>query len=437
LVLTQNHLTERDISRLWSSQTFDREALATEDGQPLEIISPGWLNDDCGPDFRQAVITLGRVTTRGDIEIHVRSSSWREHGHHLDAGYNRVVLHVVEQHDAGTDIRLQNGITVPTLVLNKKRRIPQIRKKTGLLSRPEFPCQTGARRPRLERVLERSGEARFRVKAERFRKELERDTAGQSLYEGIMEALGYSRNKTPFLELARRLPLDTLLRAAADTPEADLPYVWQTLFFENSGLVSSLPESFAPISRDDWHLLKVRPNNSPLTRLTAMSHLLLRYKQEGLAEGLVNLVRETPSGSGVHEKLEEGFIIRIPGYPGSLTLLGRQRASEIVINVLLPFTFALSIINSDIELSGKVLDIYRGYPSSVENSVERFMVRRLGISGRQVNSAIRKQGLIHIYKNLCSQKKCDSCELAGNNTLLVQIKCEDCKSGQLESGEHV
>ncbi len=94
-----SRLRESQIVQIWQRQLFDRTGLVTEDGRPLEIIYPGRINDDRGADFRDAVITTNRELTKGDIEIHVRSSYWQEHGHDNDAAYNRVILHVVMWHD--------------------------------------------------------------------------------------------------------------------------------------------------------------------------------------------------------------------------------------------------------------------------------------------------------------------------------------------------
>ena len=57
------------------------------------------------------------------------------------------------------------------------------------------------------RDLEILGEARLAEKVERFRSDLLRMEGEQALYAGLLEALGYSKNKRPFLELACRAPL--------------------------------------------------------------------------------------------------------------------------------------------------------------------------------------------------------------------------------------
>jgi hypothetical protein len=40
------------------------------------------------------------------------------------------------------------------------------------------------------------------------------------------------------------------------------------------------------------------------------------------------------------------------------------------------------------------------------------MIEQLGIGRGIVNSAMRQQGLIHIYNNLCTQGGCNICELS-------------------------
>ena len=96
-----------------------RTDLVTEEGEPIKIIYPGRINDDRGADLLDAVIATSQGLIRGDIEVHVKSSSWWAHRHHLDPIYNRVILHVVFWHDTETAINLQNGQKVPTLALHK------------------------------------------------------------------------------------------------------------------------------------------------------------------------------------------------------------------------------------------------------------------------------------------------------------------------------
>ncbi len=455
-----SNLTEREMSEIWQHQLLNGTGLVTEGGEPIKIIYPGRINDDQGADFRDAVIATSSGLIKGDIELHVKSSCWREHRHHRDVTYNRVILHVVMWHDKKTVTNLQNGREVPILVLHKYIKIP-IRQWSNLVCSPttlNTPCREGAQRlttGTMAEFLDKAGEERFLIKAARFQTDLTQTEASQCLYQGIMGALGYSKNKLPFLELARRLPLQILASVAQSENDEECLARQQALLLGTAGLLPLPRHARRPENRLDdqwidklgrlwtssphtevmsptaWYRFKVRPNNSPIRRLIAMSYLLVRYRERGILEGLVSLVKEVPVSQGYY-RLEKGLLITINGYwanhfgfgsgyrIGSLALLGSGRAADITVNVLLPFTFAWGQFTSQPEPERKAIDLYRCYPKLAVNSIERHMAGQLGLSSILVNSAQRQQGLIHIYNSLCTQGRCNDCSL-----------------GQLKAGNHV
>ena len=449
----QNNLSENQITKVWQHQLLDNADLVTEDGEPVEIIYPGRLNNEQGADFRDAVIAINKGLIRGDVEIHVKSNDWRNHQHHRDSVYNRVILHVVMWHNAKMGTRLQNGREVPVLALHKYIKIPvsQWLNSTSSPTALSLPCLKAARHLNTDTIVEfldRAGEERFLDKATRFQRDLVQMEASQSLYRGIMGALGYSKNKLPFLELARRLPLQILESVTQDKISDGECLSWQqALLLGTAGLLpTQCQDRFQGNRLDDkwidklerlwtssrqtkamssgaWHLFKVRPNNSPIRRLVAMSYLLLRYREKGLLEGLLGLVEEVPVNQGCR-RLERGLRVITESYwagnfdsgsgmgMSSQTLLGCGRAADIVVNVLLPFTFAWSQVNSRPELGKKAFELYRLSPRLAENSVERHMVEQLGLRRGLVNSARWQQGLIHIYNNLCTWGRCSHCWLS-------------------------
>ena len=85
----------------------------------------GIWNSDEGPDFVRAEIIIDGQLLVGDIEIHVDSSDWYAHEHHLNPSYNRVVLHVVYRNDdINLRTRLQDGQRIPTLELLNRLNTP-------------------------------------------------------------------------------------------------------------------------------------------------------------------------------------------------------------------------------------------------------------------------------------------------------------------------
>ena len=445
---------ESELVKVWQNQLTGRQGLVTEEGEPLRIIYPGRRNGGQGPDFEDAVIIKGNKILKGHIEVHVKSGSWYEHGHHRDKAYNQVIMHVVMWNKDNKTTVLENGKVIPVLTLHKYIKTPfeeqsDLKKSYNNLS---MPCWRITRYPDnraiISESLSKAGEDRFFDKVSDFRIKLIETEAGESLYRGIMGALGYSKNKERFIELAHHLPLKILTEIFNyDLPEEKCLDCQQALLLGTAGLLPSQHENSQMKSKlnnewinnlerlwksckisdvmisDSWQFCNVRPGNSPILRLLAVSFLLLRYRQKGLFEGLTSLIRES-SPCQSYNKLEQGLIIDTNDYQSynnlstlfngtvSTALLGHNRAADIIINILLPFTFAWGCFTSQPELKLKSLEFYRHYPKLTTNTIERHMINQLGLTNRQIDSARRQQGLIHIYKNFCTEGKCSDCSLS-------------------------
>jgi len=439
---------ESQVVRLWQENLPGRTDLFTEDDGPVRIVYPGRPNDDRGADLRDAVISMRQGLVTGDVEVHVRSSGWWSHGHHEDPVYNRVVLHVVFWQDVERSVLLQNGRRIPTLALHRFVAAPERkpRKRSSKAGGWEAPCRGAGRRfsgSRLGDIFDRAGDQRFLAGAAGFGEAASRNEASQSLYRGLLRALGYARNKHPMVELAGRLPLSSLEAALPPSLSDDawlaacqalligtaglLPS--QRGYSANSGWVKRLETIWhgygeMPImAAGEWQTFKIRPGNLPVRRLAAMAHLLLRYRREGLLAGLMGLLDglpgECPRGleNGLMVAAEGPWVTELDfGLPAGMNapaLLGTGRAAEIAVNVLLPFAAAWGAGLSRPCLASKARGVYHAYPRLDENTLERHMRRQMGLDRGQVDSARRQQGLLHIFKTLCSQGGCRECELKG------------------------
>jgi hypothetical protein len=446
--LTKN-IPERVVVERWQQLT-DRTDLTTTNGELIRIIYPGRKNDGRGADFRDAVIATSQGIIKGDIEVHVKSSDWQAHRHHQDPVYNRVRLHVVLWHNGKAATTLHNGKTAPILAIDKylgDAIDPEVRLVSPPASLPCHKMINSLARDTLGRLLDSAGQERFGGKASRFQAQLSQMEASQCLYQGIMVALGYAQNKRPMLKLASRLPLNRLQSVTGDKiSDQECLARLQALLLGTAGLLPSqrydrqqgyeddrwlnqLEELWAAwgspkaMPEDEWQLFKVRPNNLPPRRIAAMSYLILRYRKRGIAAEVVDMIKGTPANRG-YLKLEQGVIVTADGYWAShfdcgpdcrtnnLALIGRWRAADIVVNVLLPFAFAWGKLNYQPEVEWKAVDLYQGYPRLAVNNVERHMIKQLKLNRNLVNSAQRQQGLIHIYNTLCSQGKCNCCQLS-------------------------
>lgn len=444
-MITRNRInfSEKQAALIWQ-HALGTELTSTEDEQ-VNVIYPGRTNGDNGPDFQDAVIVNGLRLRKGDVEVHVRSSDWYDHGHHTDAAYNNVILHVAMWHDCSSATFLQNGKPVPLLCLAEA-----LRHQAYLLPRT-LPCSrilNPMDRRILRKILHTAGEERFNQKAMNFRVEILdsalvtpgiEEAAGQVLYRGIMRALGYAKNTKPFEDLADRMPLNfiesreglalkqaLLLGTAGLLPSQrgreglvterevqELEQIWQS----PNRKAETMKES-------DWNLSHIYPNNSPVRRIIAQSYLLERYCDIGLLGGILQLVKDThPSGG--HSVLQYGLTVDGDGYwrdhfdfdVGSKTklsaLLGRSKAGEITANVILPFAFSWGELAGEPKLTDSALGLYRSCPRLAENCITRHMAKQLCLEHSSDLTACHQQGLLHIFRNYCREGRCSQCPLVG------------------------
>ena len=411
---------ERRVLEIWQGSLQGRTDLVTEENEPVEIVYPGRPNDDRGADLRDAVIATRQGRLKGDIEIHGKSSSWGPHHHPQAPAYNRVILHVVYWDDAGKAIVLQNGLKVPTLALHNYigTRIDQGITPVYSSVIPPLPCHSAGYRGNTGftgKILDEAGEQRFLSGAARFQEEIRQSGAGQALYRGIMTALGYSKNKEAMAELSSRMPLRQLEAAVSDnTPDSECLARYQARLMGGAGLlpsqrgVSYQPDrpadawvanleniwsafgETARMSAGEWHFFKVRPGNYPSRRLAAMSYLLLRYRQKGLMAGIESSIQEAAIKNG-GRSLEQSLLVNPDGYWGRYldlglpgagiipALLGRERAADIVVNVLLPFAVARSRTRAQPALAEQALSIFRNYHIPAENALVKHMRKQKGL----------------------------------------------------------
>ena len=167
-------ISESFLAQVWQQQLAGREPMVTAGGDTVEVLHPGRPTNDCGPDFRDALIAInGRHPLQGDIELHVNARDWRAHGHHRDPNYDRVILHVALRSDGILASPLCNGRAVPVLALSQSLSGSTEELREQLCQPPfgEEPCYQAFLRygkDEVTQVVEEAGDERFRRKARRF-----------------------------------------------------------------------------------------------------------------------------------------------------------------------------------------------------------------------------------------------------------------------------
>jgi len=437
----QPALSERQLTTLWRGRRFPQGALVTRAGVPVRVIFQGRAGRGPGPDFRGAVIAgPSGLPLRGDVELHVRASSFRAHGHHTDAAYANVILHVVFEDDDGADTALPGGGVAPVIALAPwvAHRAEELER---WMARPLLwrePCHDAVQRLGIggaQAALEAEGDRRFAAKTARFSAAVRASGLDQALYEGLLEALGYGGNAPPMLALARLLPWQRLRERAtsAAAPGVDVQFQMEALLLGSAGLLPSQRGHRGPVEpyADQaerafaaaglpalapriWKLWGVRPANFPGRRIAAAAALLGALGEpsallRALAatttnEAIAPFLSARPSGYWQHHHdLCAGASRMPPAY------IGRSRAIEILTNAVLPAACA----SGDPALEGAARALFAKLPRAAVYGVTRYLEEALASEGVRVPvNARRAHGLLALNRDWCTQGGCGRCPLS-------------------------
>ena len=218
------------------------------------------------------------------------------------------------------------------------------------------------------------------------------------MYRGMLEAMGYSRNRKPFLDLAHRLPwrvVRNLARACRGAPRARVIHGLMLKvagFAEMQADGTRLPGHVVAVDRDAWCMAGIRPSNQPHRRLAGVAILLDRFVDSDIVAGLIPMTELRRTGP-----LTDALTVVESG----VALIGHSRALNITVNVALPLLHAWAVYRYDKALMKATLRLYQSAPSLAENEITREMATLLGISSDPMfGGALRKQGLIHLYHEM-------------------------------------
>lgn len=402
----------------WFSGDFGRDFI-TVTGEPVRIVHFGWWNHGAGPDFRDAVVEIDGATHRGSIELDTAPGDWEAHGHAANPAYNDTVLHLFLTHRGrGTFFtRTAEYRHVPQVHLDISQCAPGTDERSAA-ARPGRCVQSIASLPadRVLRIMEDAARYRLERKARRWRRVADIHGLDHALFQGIAEALGYSRNKLPMSVLAQRLPIRFLQRHSGDA---------EALFYGVAGFLDGREAAHGDSAartwlrglwaswwkyRDEfspglpsqpirWTLSGTRPVNHPQRRIAALSQVFVHWKE----------VRRLVDPDTFHEKsfralLESlthpywstHYTLAAKPSPVPLALLGSQRIHDILANLVYPL-----LIPDRAELWSHYTRLPAGVDSTKGNVAG---LRIFGSAAKAAPFAKRlwqQQAMLQIYEDFC------------------------------------
>ena len=414
---------------IWQHQRLQRDALTTVDGRPVRVLHPGFWNHEAGPDFRRVGVRIGGAApVSGDVEVDPRAADWQAHGHAANPAFNDVILHVVwngPSHPTLPTVRLQPHLDAPLAELAnwQATAAPLPTEYAGQCTAPLAALSSSAQ----DELLSQAASVRLREKAADFARHARTHGWEAALWHGLFRSLGYKHNVWPMQNLAEQLPV---LQSIGPADAMG----WQARLLGTAGLLTDNLSGQTPAARQHlrelwdhwwrerdaleefilpptlWRFGGLRPANHPIRRLALLAHWLAA---ERMLERLENWLQldypKTQFAEGFHETLKvvpEDFwqwhwTFRSGRQTKPCTLLGASRATDLAVNVILPWFHARAAAGRNGELLQRIERRYRDWPAAQDNAILKLARQRLFGGSRRLNGAAQQQGLLQIVRDYC------------------------------------
>lgn len=409
---------------LWKYQYFNTQNLVTTNGESVSVQYTGVRNDFAGPDFKEAKVTVDGIQWAGAVEMHIKSSDWFRHGHQHDGNYENVVLHVVWEYDKA--ILLADGTVIPTIALKGLVKPEVLRRYQHILeSKSKIPCDKSFSKvkaiTRLS-MLERVVVSRIQAKSAVFTRLLEANKMDweETAYQWLTKGFGFKTNAENMLELAQSLPLRVLQK------HRNQQHQIEALLFGQAGFLDVEIEGEYPLSLqkeylflknkyglknsvhyNSWHFTKVRPNNYPTIRLAQLAALITKFPH------IFSFFSEVTDLNATMKDLE----VKQSAYWTShysidkkakrmIGTLSKATKENLIINATVPFLAAFSKARDNPDYLDKALNLLTGIASECNHITDLWQSY-----GWNVSSAFDSQGLIQLYNEYCTKKRCVECSI--------------------------
>jgi hypothetical protein len=456
---------ERLLQAIWQHQRLLRDQLRTSDGVAVRVLHPGFQNLEGGPDFRSAVVQFGEDCARtGDVEVDLRASGWRAHGHDRNPAFEKVILHVIWENEP----RCQPAGAPPLMLLRGVLDAPlgELSLWLGGETAQVFPeelrgkCCAPLRHlssSQLLDLLHQAAHVRLHSKAAQFQAHARQVGWEQALWEGLFRALGYKHNVWPMQRLAELRHLwadggsepDDQRDGALESRNSDAQVLvnpaqllttevlaTQARLFGLSGLLpadltrtQSGTDSYLRrvwdlwwrerdafsnniLPRMLWRLHGLRPANHPQRRLALASNWATARKMGAALESwCARELMDRELAASLLETLQVAedkfwswhWTLNSARLRREQPLLGATRVTDLAVNVVLPWLWMRAVEGKNEDMQRRLEHRYFNWPAAQDNSVLRLARERLlgGAAKRALPDAAAQQGLIQIVRDFC------------------------------------
>lgn len=413
-------VTEKLLHFIWRFRRFNSNELVTTSGLSLDIIYVGSYNADQGPDFSFAKIRIDDTILVGNIEIHIKSSDWYQHKHEQDVNYDSIILHVVWQDDK--PVIDKSGQPISTLVLAPLVSDYMLKNYEQLMEQVQIiPCSNFL--PAMPDITwmswkERMAAERLAGKAEAcipYLKQVHNHWE-EVCWWLLARGFGMKTNAMAFELMARSIPVTVLLKHKEQIHQLEALLMGQSSLLDQhfdddypnmlkrEYLFLRKKYNLRSISRPPL-FLRMRPANFPTVRLAQLAMILHTHSQ------IFSKLKEAASPKDAAAMLDATandywhyhyLFDQETQYKEKNT--GDQLLHHVIINSLSPLFYAYGTIQGDEKWKQKAIQ-WLSAMKTEENKITRLWKKYNVIC----SNAMESQGLLHLQRYYCQEKKCLDC----------------------------
>ncbi len=426
-------MREAFLQYVWKNKIFDGEHLETQDGKKIDVLFPGYHNQDAGPDFLEAKLRIGDILWVGNVEVHLKSSDWYAHGHEKDPAYDNIILHIVYEDDMPVLDEYNNQ--VPTLNLSKLIPKEALKKYNGLIKNKSIlKCQNN--------IDEIDSYLIFQYKYKLFFERLENKNKvfttqlnktksdwEQVLYKQLLRYFGGTVNKEAFQDLALFLPYEVFRKHTGNIKQSEALLMGTGGMLneeKNCGYYNELKDEYLflkykynlkSLKEGSIRFHRLRPKGFPGIRLAQLAMLYYKYNH------LFDFFMELNHPQDAYKLLQvsaSGFWDTHYTFDKSTKKLkkrmGKSFIDRILINVLIPLKFAYLKQRGNLDTDA-LIHFIEEIPSEKNRIIDIF--NKIGVKSR---TALDTQAMIELYQKYCTKERCLDCEIG--HYLLIKSKKE-------------
>lgn len=365
-------LPESALHQIWEQRLYKRLTFWSDvernELADAEVLFPGTLNHDGGPDFSNAKIRLGKLVIAGNIELHKTASDWYKHQHHQDAAYDNTILHVVLNADRNI---LHRNTLKPLLTCvmefdekhimdssnssaNSGPEVPASQEAPEVAHKPEKVFDAEALSAHWPAEAEELYKQRLEQKSNvirQFQEEHNQDYYA-TIYRLLLHYLGGKVNNLAFEMLTARLPLRIIYK------HSNQRIYLEALYLGIAGLLEGPPvDDYMKVLQEQYDFLKLKYGLNTLPAGT-IKHMRMRpvasaYRRLAICAGFHNRSSSPESIIATSKNIPELVeLFRTPpsdywclhyafGKENDICMgeLGDETIQSLLLNVVIPFHF--------------------------------------------------------------------------------------------------